>query len=338
MPSHSLPDKIRRTFTNTLILLSMTTMSTAIAGPAESDKQVWTDPKTGLTWSRCTLGREMRGPYCEVINYDTKPSYTWQDAMMAAESLDFAGYQDWRIPSVEEINTTMLPCKYERESFDEMTLLNMEATGEAKALGLPPGCLRWSDRQPAPGTVQPGDNWTSTLSGDVASADAKATALVPKAPATNEGLVWINGAPEPYKKSTPREIMVVRGGTIPPGYAEKVALAVREIDDIKAADIAAKKAIAERIEQQRKENAQQMAAFRRQKEDYENRTAALRKYVKPGDKVKDGLVIEVKGELVKIQTYQDVCLNYANNGSCWRSETRSAGEKWVKRSELLAPL
>jgi len=62
-----------------------------------------TDVKTGLQWMRCSLGQEWRVGTC-VGNAAT---YRWEEAREAAETLNrhggYAGYQDWRLPTIEEL-------------------------------------------------------------------------------------------------------------------------------------------------------------------------------------------------------------------------------------------
>jgi hypothetical protein len=59
-----------------------------------------TDRKTGLMWKQCMEGKTGHGcgdGSAEVLN--------WQEALQRAESSDFAGYQDWRLPNIKELNS-----------------------------------------------------------------------------------------------------------------------------------------------------------------------------------------------------------------------------------------
>lgn len=77
--------------------------------------------------------------------------------------------------------------------------------------------------------------------------------------------------------------------------------------------------------------------------EYQKRTMQLRKSVKAGDKVAGGLVIEVKGSLVKVQTYERRCetvMEYSNprlTPDCVKWKTVAAGEQWVRKDELFPP-
>ena len=52
----------------------------------------------------------------------TKESYTWENAMSHCEELTYAGYDDWRLPSVQELMSIIVSGKY-REDYN-MTFFN----------------------------------------------------------------------------------------------------------------------------------------------------------------------------------------------------------------------
>lgn len=54
---------------------------------------------TGLMWMRCSLGQTWDGSTCA----GTASSYTWANALAAAESYAFADYNDWRLPNKNEL-------------------------------------------------------------------------------------------------------------------------------------------------------------------------------------------------------------------------------------------
>lgn len=59
---------------------------------------------TGLIWMRCSLGQTWDGQgSCK----DFPKSYSWQDALKAAESFVFAGYSDWRLPNKNELTSIL---------------------------------------------------------------------------------------------------------------------------------------------------------------------------------------------------------------------------------------
>lgn len=69
------------------------------------------------------------------------------------------------------------------------------------------------------------------------------------------------------------------------------------------------------------------------KRAYEIRTVAFRKQVQSGDDTTSGVVIEVKGNLIKIQTDDSQCSQRDYNGNC-TNYINTPSEKWVKRSEI----
>ncbi|HLF96515.1 MAG TPA: DUF1566 domain-containing protein [Methylococcaceae bacterium] len=58
-----------------------------------------TDGRTGLMWERCVLGQTWSGGTC-TGSYAT---FTWSQALGAAESRAFAGHSDWRLPNIKEL-------------------------------------------------------------------------------------------------------------------------------------------------------------------------------------------------------------------------------------------
>ena len=58
-------------------------------------------PATDLMWKRCLEGQVLVGGICE----GTSTTYTWADALGAADTATFAGYDDWRLPNPKELLT-----------------------------------------------------------------------------------------------------------------------------------------------------------------------------------------------------------------------------------------
>lgn len=63
---------------------------------------------TGLMWKRCVEGRS--GPTCITGQLRT---FSWPDALAAAEMSTFAGYTDWRVPNVKELKSIIETCGYD---------------------------------------------------------------------------------------------------------------------------------------------------------------------------------------------------------------------------------
>lgn len=59
------------------------------------------DPNTELMWQKCNYGQEWNGSECEgepvILN--------WEQALSYAEGLNWAGYSDWRLPNINELQT-----------------------------------------------------------------------------------------------------------------------------------------------------------------------------------------------------------------------------------------
>jgi len=60
-----------------------------------------TDQQTGLQWMRCSLGQTWDGQSCQ----GDADTYTWDQAMKAAKSFSYAGYDDWRLPTIDELKS-----------------------------------------------------------------------------------------------------------------------------------------------------------------------------------------------------------------------------------------
>ncbi len=59
-----------------------------------------TDTKTGLMWKRCSEG--LSGVNCEEGKAEI---YTWEDAVQRFKNVAYAGYSDWRLPTIDELKT-----------------------------------------------------------------------------------------------------------------------------------------------------------------------------------------------------------------------------------------
>ncbi|MCI5158226.1 MAG: DUF1566 domain-containing protein, partial [Candidatus Electrothrix sp. AUS1_2] len=59
-----------------------------------------TDTKTVLMWKRCAEG--LSGDNCEEGEVE---KYTWNDAVQSFKNVVYAGYTDWRLPTIDELKT-----------------------------------------------------------------------------------------------------------------------------------------------------------------------------------------------------------------------------------------
>jgi hypothetical protein len=65
------------------------------------------DLRTGLMWKKCVEG--LSGTSCQTGAW--VESFTWSQALARAEESTFAGYSDWRLPSVKELSSLVEHCR-----------------------------------------------------------------------------------------------------------------------------------------------------------------------------------------------------------------------------------
>ena len=94
---------------STLLPLSVTACS-GLSNPFQSwqtidrfqvQEGVAVDTRSGLMWTRCLLGATWNGNACA----GTATLYTWQQTQSLPKTLNYAGYNDWRVPTLEELKT-----------------------------------------------------------------------------------------------------------------------------------------------------------------------------------------------------------------------------------------
>ncbi|NOQ36585.1 MAG: DUF1566 domain-containing protein [Methylococcaceae bacterium] len=79
------------------------------------------DTVTGLMWMRCSLGQNLDSPSCKgkVVKYN------WQQALNIAADFSYAGYSDWHLPTIKELNT-LVYCSngkkihYKEDGYDDI--------------------------------------------------------------------------------------------------------------------------------------------------------------------------------------------------------------------------
>ena len=73
----------------------------------ELDKGVWTDPNTNLMWARISIGQQWINGQCVG---DAK-KLNWEDAQEKCQNFRLAGFNDWRLPTIDELKTLTLQGK-----------------------------------------------------------------------------------------------------------------------------------------------------------------------------------------------------------------------------------
>jgi hypothetical protein len=95
----------------------------------------WTDPETGLMWAKKDNGSDVN----------------WNQASSYCSNLQLAGYKDWRLPSIQELEGIYDPSIRVQAVFDEGWILSAGVKRNLKLTG-----WDWSSSQgPVPGSPQP---------------------------------------------------------------------------------------------------------------------------------------------------------------------------------------
>ncbi|MEW5823614.1 MAG: DUF1566 domain-containing protein [Pseudomonadota bacterium] len=81
-----------------------------------------TDTRTGLMWKKCNEG--LSGADCSTGSAQV---FTWNAALVYAEAHNFAGYDDWRMPSVKELRSLVELCRNE-PAYNTDVFFDMNAT------------------------------------------------------------------------------------------------------------------------------------------------------------------------------------------------------------------
>lgn len=93
-----------------LIFIAFLSVSEANAENTNQVVETWTDTTTGLIWMVCPYSttKSTYGNGITSCDGDSSSTMKWSEAVLTAEKLNsqnYAGHNDWRIPSVAEFNT-----------------------------------------------------------------------------------------------------------------------------------------------------------------------------------------------------------------------------------------
>jgi len=311
-------------------------------------KPTWQDIQTGLMWTVCPYGEALvtRFNGAQVTSQDCSSyeaeggksiSLTWWDAILKARSVNYDGQNDWRIPTIDEI-LSIYKCKL------YVSLQELKRNPNTKVqFELEPHFdennrtdYYCKEGQGSPQfidaiKIHPNSSiWTSSSMKDAKEEDRRIAI-------THQGIVQFESKSPFYK----HRLLLVRGGK----PSDKWITSVKEAE---VAAIQSTKAIKERDQLIAKETAkiksqeaEEANENNRKKQAYMAATAKLRASVKRGERISKGLVLEVKGDLILVQTYEDVCISYSANinpfshqRDCITSKKSAAGNEWINRSEI----
>lgn len=262
---------------------------------------MWRDAKTGLVWFRCHAGQTWTGAACE----GGKLFETVDQAMLSVSQLAVVGHNDWRLPTLDEMET-IRHCDNKRGFVTEYGHVDYQAQDGSikRSFGV---C---KDGQPEIGTEE--------IFPEVGYSFWMLDSLPGQGVLMKQNAVMYIGS-----DASPARAMAVRGGQPSASYGQRLAQVRSKFGQKVALEKAA------------------VQAKQQQTAEYERQTKELRKRVKPGDRIYQGLVLAVNGDLVKVQTYARECASYrtvrnpySGQFDCDRYETVASGEKWVRRDEV----
>ncbi len=65
-----------------------------------------TDTRTGLMWKKCSEGQSWTGFTCN----GNASTHTWDEALQLTAAASDAGYDDWRLPNITELESLVEVC------------------------------------------------------------------------------------------------------------------------------------------------------------------------------------------------------------------------------------
>ena len=89
--------------TPTQQIVTPQSISKPVQSDNELDKGVWTDPKTRLMWAIISIGQEWINGQC----VGGGKGLSWEDAKKECKNFRLAGFNDWRLPMINELKTLM---------------------------------------------------------------------------------------------------------------------------------------------------------------------------------------------------------------------------------------
>lgn len=281
------------------------------------------DKSTNLMWSLCPLGSALytykEGPYAgrqeckSTQGADSAAIFRWFDAIEKVTQISYAGYNDWRIPTRKEIESILRCEDYASDTLNPF----VGQTERDNVIRCQSGSFKFAS---------PLKNFDKSW---IAATDAKQVTN----PLERRHLrlnTYVRGIDIPDTRTLEPTMMVRGGNTVDPDWKQAITDASelknrfinKEAEDLK---------LQQKNQQEQQKSA--LAAAQKYKQDTEN----LRRNVKPGDKIQQGLVIEVKGALVLVQKPAEwVCTMYEAGGRCNSLSYKSVPGKttWLSKEDI----
>lgn len=274
---------------------------------------IWKDPNTGLIWMRCLLGEAWTGTGCGKKTLEL----SWKDAIRTVKTLRFAGYSDWQVPTISQLETLRrCPLGYEKNLLIFMS--RVEIPDYDKTKSVPYACA---------------DNPGARLQFD--------ENILFKIDSIN-GL-W-SSSPDTSKPENAWNLSLYSGGILPSYKTNNKAILAVHSEN--AADQMQFQEMLSQVESKEVERDQEWELVRihlrglkrflpKDAERSAQANKMLRETVHVGSKTISGTVIEIKDTQVKIRTDKTFCVEWNEQGACALFAPK---ELWLEIKDIYAPI
>lgn len=267
---------------------------------------LWYDQHTGLIWDRCSVGQTWNGSACEGIAHRTTFE-TINKLVAQLNSENYLGSNQWKIPTILQLHT-LIRCQNWDSSREIPSHPFSGSTMKvwAKCAGTSSNHVRWlHDRAIINETIFPN---------------------LPRGSASYSNIgKWSHRYY--YSSNKDNQTGNYWGSDIDNGHIYTLSDSynhARLVIDTHSKDFKIYQDLLFNKHNQKLQKA---------RNELQNKIANFRKNLKVGDDASTGIVIEIKGNLVKIQTNDSQCSQRDYKHSCINWITTPV-EKWVKRNQL----